>query len=179
MAAAKTTTKTSTVPKRSGRSTKALSLVETSVETPQSMDLDIEESITPRLLTRIIYRDQVYYTLFDRQAEGPFVVTDAPYRVPGSILSVGQITKNIEGQEPIVVGSIFHTKLKAKCTGSFLLAYTGAFQDQIQKRMRADLLTGMNLLVKTENMQIYGALNKAILVVSPFLRREILDVLEM
>lgn len=145
----------------------------------QSMPLNIDEAITPRLITRLLYGDRVYYTLFDRMIEGPFVVTDAPYRVPGSILNVGQISKHLKGEDPIVVGSIFHTNLKAKCTGSFLLAYTGAFKDQIQKRIRPDLLTSMDLLVKTENMQIYGALNKAVLVVSPFLRREILDVLEM
>jgi hypothetical protein len=97
------------------------------------------------------------------------------------MLTIGQILKrNPKNSDDVeIVGTIFHTSLRVDCTGSYLLVYSGAFQDQVQKRVRAEMLPELPLLIKTDKMQVYGATNKVVLVVSPFLRREILDVLEM
>lgn len=151
------------------------------VDGVQSMKLDIESSFNPRIITRFVYRSRVYHVLFDKFVDGPFEVTDSPYQVPGSMLTIGQILKrNPKNSDDVeIVGTIFHTSLRVDCTGSYLLVYSGAFQDQVQKRVRAELLPELPLLIKTDKMQVYGATNKVVLVVSPFLRREILDVLEM
>ena len=146
-----------------------------------SMLLDIPASFNPRIITRFAYRERVYHVLFDKVVDGPFEVTDSPYQVTGSMLKIGQILKrDPQNKESVdVVGSIFYTSLRVRCTGNFLLVYGGTFHEQVQKRLRPETLPDLPLLIKTNTMHVYGSTNKAVLVVSPFLRREILDVLEM
>ena len=86
----------------------------------QSMKLDIESSFNPRIITRFVYRSRVYHVLFDKFVDGPFEVTDSPYQVPGSMLTIGQILKrNPQNNDDVeIVGTIFHTSLRVDCTRS-------------------------------------------------------------
>lgn len=139
------------------------------------MDLDIAKSFNGRLITPYNYRGRTYHLLFHKQGvQGPFYVSDSEYELHNAMLSVGEI--KIKATDT-VIGNIFHTMAKVRCGGSFLLAYSGVFKDSLLTSLPKDF--GMDLVIKTKFMQVFTRKNRATLVISPSLRTEIRENLEI
>lgn len=139
------------------------------------MDLDIQTSFSTRVITPYNYLDRTYYLLFYKQGiEGPFYVSDSPYALSHAMLTVGEVKLK---RNDVVVGNVFHTTNKVRCGGSFLLAYSGVFKDSLSASIPKDF--DMNLVLKTKYMQVFNKKNRATLVVSPNLKTNIRQNLEV
>lgn len=145
------------------------------LNSPPRMELDVQESFNPRLITPYVFKDRAYYLLFYRQGvQGPFYVVDSPFALDGALLSVGDVRTH---QSDRVVGNIFYTPYKSKCGGSYLVAYSGVFKSSLLQSLPKDF--SMDLMVKTKYLHIFNRKNRATLVISPNLRTSIRENLEI
>jgi hypothetical protein len=139
------------------------------------MDLDIDKTFNPRLVTPYIFNERAYYLLFFRQGVvGPFYVADSPYSLEGAMLNVGEVRQKATD---IVVGNIFYSQYKVKCGGSYLVAYSGVFKESLATSIPKDF--SMDLMLKTPYMHIFNRKNRATLVISPNLKTNIRENLEI
>lgn len=137
------------------------------------MDLKVAESFNRRLITPHVIGGQTYYLLFHKdKVPGPFLITSSPYKT-NSFLYIGEI-KTLDEQ---IVGNIFYTQAHVVCAGGYLLAYSGMFKGALNKRLPKDL--DMSLVLKTPFMHVFSQKNKATLVVSPMLKKQIRENLEV
>lgn len=139
------------------------------------MDLDIPTSFATRVITPYQYLDRTYYLLFFKQGiEGPFYVSDSPYELSQAMLTLGEVKLK---RNDVVVGNVFHTTNRVRCGGSFLLAYSGMFKDSLSVSIPKDF--DMSLVLKTKYLQVFNKRNRATLVVSPSLKTNIRQNLEV
>lgn len=138
------------------------------------MELDIESSFNKGLITPYQFRDRTYYLLFYSQGrKGPFYIVDSHVQA-STMVYIGDI-RTVEGNAK--VGNCFYTQAPALCAGSFLLAYSGVFRQSLHQRVPKDF--GMDLVLKTNRFQIFNKKNRATLIVSPTLKSNIRENLEI
>lgn len=137
------------------------------------MMLDIPKSFNKRLITPYVFKDRMYYVqFFENKTPGPFYVCDAPYSL-NTMISVGEM----KTEEEEVVGHIFYSQANVRCGGSFLLAYSGVFKSSLDSYLPKDF--EMDLVLKTEYIQIFHKKNRATLIISPNLKDTIRKNLEV
>lgn len=138
------------------------------------MPLDLKETFNCRLITPYHYKDRVYYLLFYSTGKpGPFYVVDSSVQ-PDTLIYIGDI-RQVDGDA--LVGNCFFTQAPSMCAGSFLIAYSGVFRQSINNRVPKDF--GMDLVLKTSRFQVFNQKNKATLIVSPSLKSDIRQNLEI
>jgi hypothetical protein len=136
------------------------------------MTLDIPKSFNKRLITPYVFKDRMYYVqFFENKIPGPFYVCDAPYSL-NAMVSLGELKTEEE-----VVGHIFYSQANIRCGGSFLLAYSGVFKSSLDSHLPKDF--DMDLVLKTEYIQVFHKKNRATLVISPNLKDTIRKNLEV
>jgi hypothetical protein len=141
---------------------------------PRVMELDIESSFNRRLITPYHFRDRTYFMLFYRDGvKGPFYVADAPVQL-STMVYVGDVRCADSNR---LVGNCFYTQAPAICAGSYLLAYSGLFRQAVNNRVPKDF--GMDLVLKTPRFQMFHKKNRATLIVSPSLKSDIRQNLEI
>lgn len=144
------------------------------LQKPKMMKLDIESTFNARLLTPYHFRDRTYFMLFYRNGvQGPFYVIDAIVQ-PSTLVYVGDV-RTVDGGR--LVGNCFYTQAPAVCAGSYLLAYSGVFKQAVNNRVPKDF--AMDLVLKTPRFQMFNRKNKATLIVSPTLKSDIRQNLEV
>jgi hypothetical protein len=138
------------------------------------MEIDIDHSYNRRLITPYQFRDRTYHVLFYRnKKQGPFYFVDAAVQ-PSTMISLGEIRTSRSDE---LVGSVFYTQAPVICAGSFLLAYSGVFKQSVNNRVPKDF--EMDLILKTPRFHIFNKKNRATLVVSPTLKSDIRQNLEI
>lgn len=141
---------------------------------PVRMPLDLKETFNSRLITPYHYKDRTYYLLFYGAGKpGPFYVEDSPVQ-PETLIYIGDIRQE---KSDALVGNCFFTQAPALCAGSYLLAYSGVFRQVVNNRIPKDF--GMDLVLKTNRFQIFNQKNKATLIISPSLKSDIRQNLEI
>jgi hypothetical protein len=144
------------------------------VQEPTRMVLDVATTFNRRLITPYHFRDRTYYLLFYSEGlEGPFYVENAEVQ-PSTMIYIGDIRRV---KTDSLVGNCFYTQAPAICAGSFLLAYSGVFRQSINNRVPKDF--GMDLVLKTTRFQVFNKKNRATLIVSPTLKSDIRENLEI
>lgn len=141
------------------------------------MQLDLERSFNKNVITPYNHGDTRYHLLFLRTAEGPFFVRHTTYKLE-TMITIGEIFTVPEPNKRRVVGNIFHTSTSnVQCEGTFLLAYSGMFQMQAQKKIPTDF--NMELVLKEKGFQVFNQRNRATLIISPALKLSIKANLEI
>lgn len=144
------------------------------------MQLEVAQSFNLNVITPFVQKGHQYYVLFRRDCgPGPFFVRDTAYRV-STYFHVGEIYKTIEdrkGQKNRIVGNIFYTQARCRCEGSFMMAYSGIFEEQVQRSIPPAF--AMDLVVKEKGFHMFHQKNKATLVISPFINQSIKENLEV
>lgn len=142
--------------------------------TEHRMELDLDTSFNRKLITPYNFHDRVYHLLFYKDGvKGPFYVTDAPVQ-PATMIYLGEIRRVANDA---LIGNCFYTQAPALCAGSFLLAYSGLFKQSVNNRVPKDF--GMDLVLKTPRFLLFNTKNRATLVVSPTLKSDIRQNLEI
>jgi hypothetical protein len=140
----------------------------------QRMKLDIESTFNRRLITPYSFKDRTYYLLFyNNGKKGPFYVVDSVVQ-PESLVHIGDVR---QVETDTLVGNCFYSQSPTICEGSFLMAYSGAFRMSLKNRTPKDF--EMDLVLKTPRFQVFNRKNKATLVVSPTLKDDIRENLEI
>lgn len=138
------------------------------------MLLPVDESFNKRLITPYHFKERQYHLLFYKDGvKGPFYVSDAAVQ-PSTMVYLGEIRKV---SNDALVGNCFYTQAPALCAGSFLLAYSGLFKQSVNSRTPKDF--GMDLVLKTPRFLLFNTKNRATLVVSPTLKSDIRQNLEI
>ncbi len=144
------------------------------------MQLEVEQSFNLNVITPFTQKGHQYYVLFRRHSEGgPFFVRDTAYRV-STYFHVGEIYKPVEGTDGLknrIMGNIFFTQAKCRCEGSFMMAYSGLFCEQVQRSVPAGF--NMDLVVKEKGFHMFHQKNRATLIVSPAISSSIRENLEV
>lgn len=141
---------------------------------PTKMEFDVKASFNPRLITPYRFRDRTYYLLFFKdKVPGPFYVQNAAVQ-PVSLVFLGDIRR---ADNDRLAGHCFYSQAPVICTGSYLLAYSGVFRQSVQTRLPSNF--EMDLVLRTPRLQVFHKKNKATLIVSPTLRSEIRQNLEV
>lgn len=140
------------------------------------MQLEIEDPPFLNVIFPYVQFKHTYHLLFVKNAKGPFYVRDTSYKVT-TLFDIGEIYARPKPDTIRVVGNIFFTKSKCECYGSFVVAYSGVFQDQVQRSIPKDL--NMQLVLKEKGFHVFNERNKATLIVSPALKNAIKENLEV
>lgn len=144
------------------------------------MQLEVSQSYNLNVITPFMQKGQQYYLLFRRECEsGPFYVRDTAYRV-STYFHVGEIYRPVDGSFGVrnrIVGNIFYTQAHCRCEGSFIMAYSGVFAEQVQRSIPAGF--SMDLVVKERGFHMFHQKNKATLIVSPAIKTSIRENLEV
>jgi len=140
------------------------------------MQLKVDQSFNLNVITPFIQDGTTYYLLFRRQEQGPFIVRHASYRV-SSYFHIGEIVKLMGEGHNRIVGNIFYTQANCRCEGSFIMAYSGLFFGQAQRRIPAEFQ--MDLVVKEKSFHMFHQKNRATLIISPALSSSIKENLEI
>lgn len=149
-------------------------MIDTEERSQTRMELDVKSTFNSRLITPYNYLDRTYYLLFYSSGRpGEFYVTDAPVQ-PDTFVYIGEIRR--KGNNALV-GNCFYTQAPAICAGSYLLAYSGVFRQSLNNRIPKDF--GMDLVLKTPRFQVFNKKNRATLIISPSLKTDIRQNLEI
>jgi hypothetical protein len=141
---------------------------------PAKMLLPLGESYNRKLITPYLLGERQYHLLFYKDGvKGPFYVTDAAVQ-PATMVYLGEIRKVTNDA---LIGNCFYTQAPAICAGSFLLAYSGLFKQSVNNRVPKDF--SMDLVLKTPRFLVFNTKNRATLVVSPTLKSDIRQNLEI
>lgn len=139
------------------------------------MQLQVERAFNRNVITPYTQDERKFYLLFLRDAEGPFWVRHTSYKLE-TLVTIGEVCVTVK-EKTRVVGNIFHTNAQAQCEGTYLLAYSGIFGQSVQKRLPTDF--NMELILKERGFHMFNQRNRATLIISPALRRNIRENLEI
>jgi hypothetical protein len=140
------------------------------------MQLDLDHSFNKNVITPYTQGDRRYHLLFLRTAEGPFFVRSTTYKID-TLITIGEIYTKLDSTKNRVVGNIFYTGTNSQCEGTYLLAYSGLFHQQAQKKIPTDF--NMELVLKERGFQMFSQRNRATLIISPALKLSIKANLEI
>lgn len=141
---------------------------------PEKMEFDVKASFNSKLITPYQFRNRTYHLLFFRDnVPGPFYVQNSAVQ-PVSLVFIGDVRRT---ENDKLVGHCFYSQVPVICTGSYLLAYSGVFRQSVQTRLPSNF--EMDLVLRTPKFQVFHKKNKATLIVSPTLRDEIRQNLEV
>lgn len=141
------------------------------------MQLEVAQSFNLNVITPYTQKGHQYYLLFKRECDsGPFFVRDTAYRV-STYFHVGEIFRPVDSKKNRIVGNIFYTQAHCRCEGSFIMAYSGIFAEQVQRSIPAGF--SMDLVVKEKGFHMFHQKNRATLVISPAINTSIRENLEV
>ena len=142
----------------------------------QVMPLSIDRSFNQRVFTPWATHSRLYTLLFYKNnIQGPFYARDSAIQLKNSLFFSGDIIKEDES----IVGSIFYSRATVRCEGSFVLAYSGVFNDLVNSPRFKIKEFGMNFILKTPHYFAYNKINDATLLINPSLNKSIRANLEI
>jgi hypothetical protein len=140
------------------------------------MLLHLDQSTPSRVISPHRQGNRLYHLLFRREYSGPFHVRDATYSL-NTMITIGQIYKRVDANKILVVGNIFYTTSPILCGGSFLVAYSGVFREQVTKSgPKKDFK--MDLVLREKLFHVFHEANCATMIVSPSLPKPIQENFE-
>lgn len=138
------------------------------------MILDLEDSFAKNIIVPYKFGDRLYHMLFNTKSKGPFEVKDSGLCL-NTLMYIGNIHKKSTDD---IVGNIFFSQFKTECYSTFLLSYSGVYQDSINTKLPSSF-DEIPCVLKSETLLVYHLNNKATIAMCPALNKKIKANLEI